>query len=222
MDRLLLTYTEPQLLTFPEKSFKTPWWRKIFNYIYSTVTGVVAVLVGLCVIDSIDTTLTKGVMTGVYAVVDFFAPDLQLFDDSTKLGFVSKIFQTDYRYISDTGKVYHIVDSDPPVCENGVLIYTTEGAGKIYAPADSIVKSVDFVDDEQIVALDIGGKVIVKIESKLVFGVTEGQYISANSMIGSYAGSQTIKVSFYDDGVLLADPLTSEKLVWDNEQNFEK
>lgn len=222
MDRLLLTYTEPKLLTFPEKEFKTVWWKKVLNWIYSTVTGVVAVLVGLCVIDSIDTRLTNGMMTGVYAVVDFFAPDLELFDDSTKLGFVSKMFQTDYRYISETGKVYHIIDGDAPKCENGVLIYTTEGAGKIFAPADSIVKSVDFVDDEQIVALDIGGKVIVKIESKLVFGVSEGQYISANSMIGTYAGSQTIKVSFYDDGELIIDPLTWEKLVWDNEQNIEK
>ena len=222
MDRLLLTYTEPKLLTFPEKEFKTVWWKKVLNWIYSTVTGVVAVLVGLCVIDSIDTPLTNGMMTGVYAVVDFFAPDLELFDDSTKLGFVSKMFQTDYRYISETGKVYHIIDGDAPKCENGVLIYTTEGAGKIFAPADSIVKSVDFVDDEQIVALDIGGKVIVKIESKLVFGVSEGQYISANSMIGTYAGSQTIKVSFYDDGELIIDPLTWEKLVWDNEQNIEK
>lgn len=218
----MLIYTEPKLLTFPERKFKTVWWKKVLNWIYSTVTGVVAVLVGLCVIDSIDTPLTNGMMTGVYAVVDFFAPDLELFDDSTKLGFVSKMFQADYRYISETGKVYHIIDGDAPKCENGILIYTTEGAGKIFAPADSIVKSVDFVDDEQIVALDIGGKIVVKIESKLVFGVSEGQYISANSMIGTYAGSQTIKVSFYDDGELIIDPLTCEKLVWDNEQNIEK
>lgn len=222
MDKLLLTYTEPKLLTYPEIGFKTPWWRKILNFIYSAVTGVVVVLIGLCVIDSINTPLTNEMMTGVYAVVDFFAPDLQLFDDSTKLGFVSKIFQTDYRYISATGKVNHLIYGEAPTCENGVLTYSTEGAGKIYAPADCIVKSVDFVNDEQIIALDIGGKIIVKIESKLVFGVSEGQYISANSMIGSYAGSQTIRVSFYDDGTLIADPLTSEKLVWDNEQNIEK
>lgn len=222
MDRLLLTYTEPKLLTYNASKLRDPWWKKIFNLIYSAVTGTIAVLIGLCVIDSIKTPLTKGIMTGVYAVADFFAPDLELFDDSTKLGFVSKLFQTDYRYIATTGKVYHIIDGEMPICEDGVLIYTTEGAGKIYSPADSIVKGVDFVNDEQILALDIGGKIVVKIESKLVFGVVEGQFISAGSMIGSYAGSQTIKMSFYDNGELIADPLAYEKLVWGNEQEIEK
>ena len=104
MDKLLLTYNEPLLLTFSsaEKESKVKSvFSKIGQVFYRITVGTCAVLSSLCLIDMIDSPLTDGVMTGIYAVADYFAPDLELFDNNTRLGFVSKIMNSDFRYMGE-------------------------------------------------------------------------------------------------------------------------
>lgn len=217
MDKLLLTYNEPLLLTFSseEKESKVKSvFSKIGQVFYRITVGTCAVLSSLCLIDMIDSPLTDGVMTGIYAVADYFAPDLELFDNNTRLGFVSKIMNSDFRYMGECQGVQHIIESCQPQCQDGDIIYITSGAGRIVAPADCLVKSIDNVAEITYVSMSIGDDMIVAIESDIPMGVSVGQYVSRGSLIGSFAGSHKVKMTFYRKGEKVADPIKDKDINW--------
>lgn len=201
----LLTYEEPKLLYF--NACKPNKIKIFFNWVYFGVCSILAVLSGICVIDLVNTPFTNSIMNAVYGVVEFFAPEIELFADDSNITFVSKIFDI---YSEDffNEVLYHIADCDSMIVSEDCIKYLSKTYVRIKSPCNGMVSSIDFVDNESMIVIKLDENTAITISGKIIFGVKEGNIIYPKQLIGlNYDGDYLITLRIYKNGKLVNDIL---------------
>lgn len=200
----LLTYEQPKLLCFNvRRSSKT----NFFGWLHFGICSLLAVFSCVCVIDLIDTRFTNAIMTGVYGIVQYFAPDIELFSDDSNITFVSKIFNIyDDEFLNDV--FYHLSDYDDILMGDGYIKYSSKTYSKIKSPCNGTVLSVEWVDNENMLVIKIDEKTVITISGKIIFGVEEGDIIYSKQILGiNYNNDHLITLRIYKNGNTIDDVL---------------
>lgn len=201
----LLTYEQPKLLSF--NLLKRSKVSVFFDWIHFCICSLLAIFSCVCVIDLIDTRFNNTIMTGVYGLVQYFAPDVQLFADDSNITFVSKIFDIyDNEFFNDV--LYHISDYDDILVEDGCIKYLSKSYSKIKSPCNGIVLSVESVENENLLAIKLDEKTVITISGKIIFGIQEGDIIYSKQILGiNYNDAHLITLRIFKSGKTVNDVL---------------